>query len=87
MIGPDGEHYEQMRLSDDPSFETMRLGPDARMTFESKLEDIQLPAVQVTINFDVSDYLSSHTDEEAWSFMAKLKDLFSPIPPHLPESR
>ena len=78
MIGPDGEHYEQMRLSDDPSFETMRLGPDARMTFESKLEELQLPSVQVTINFDVNEYLSMNSEEKMWELVGKFRDLFAP---------
>lgn len=81
MIGPDGEEYVQMRLSDDPAFETFRLGPDEEIArIETTLSEIQAPAVSVSIHFDVNDWLSSRDESEMWDLLGRLKDFFGPTP-------
>lgn len=54
---------------------------------ETKTEEIALPAVSVSVAFDLNDYLDGHTEAEAFDLIGKLKDLLAAPPVVLPPGR
>lgn len=69
-IGPDGE----IGWFDPPE------PPVYPAVLETKLEEIGVPSVSVSVSLDLNDYLSGHSPEQLYELLGKLKDLLNPPP-------
>ena len=48
---------------------------EALATLETNLEAVHLPSTGLYVNFDVNDYLDTHSNAELFDLVGKLKDL------------